>query len=81
MMFDFLSALERTESMLTTEQVQAMLQVPTRTIARWIATKEIPSVQIGKKRRFDPKTLYYWYTRKHPEALKARQALSLSPCP
>jgi excisionase family DNA binding protein len=81
MMFDFLSALEQAESMLTTEQVQAMLQVPTRTMARWIATEEIPSVQIGKKRRFDPRTPYYWYVRKNPMALKARQAVPLSPCP
>jgi excisionase family DNA binding protein len=73
-MFDFLGALEKTTSMLTTDEVQAMLKVSKRTMARWISSREIPSVLIGRQRRFDPKTLYWWYCRKHPEAAKARQA-------
>jgi excisionase family DNA binding protein len=73
-MFDFLSALEQSTSLLTADQVQAMLKVSKRTMARYIASREIPSVLIGTQRRFDPKVLYWWYTKRYPEVLKARQA-------
>jgi excisionase family DNA binding protein len=73
-MFDFISALEQSTSMLTVGQVAEMLHVSNKTIQRLISKREIPSILVGGQRRFDPKTLYWWYTQKSPASLKARQA-------
>jgi excisionase family DNA binding protein len=72
-MFDFLASLENTNSMLTVVQVAEMLHVSQQTIRRMIAKRDIPSILVGGQRRFDPKTLYWWYVKKQPQALKARQ--------
>ena len=72
-MFDFLAALERSTSMLTVHQVAEMLHVSDKTIQRLISKRDIPSVLVGGQRRFDPKVLSWWYLKKSPQALKARQ--------
>jgi len=75
-MFDFLSAIEKCESMLSIQQVSELLGLSERTIHRMVQMREIPSVLISGRRLFDPKVLYWWYTKKYPEALKARIGLS-----
>ena len=72
-MFDFLGALEQTTSMLSPAQVRDMLGVSESTLRRLVTKREIPSILIGGQRRFDPKVLSWWYLKKQPDALKARQ--------
>ena len=74
-MFDFLAALEKATSMLTIVQVAEMLHVSDKTIRRMITKRDIPSILVGGQRRFDPKVLYWWYLKRQPQALKARQEL------
>jgi excisionase family DNA binding protein len=72
--FDFLSALEHSTSMLFIKQVADMLGVSDKTIRRMIDKRDIPSVLVGGQRKFDPATLRWWYIRRSPEAQKARLA-------
>lgn len=62
--------------MLSTKDVAEMLKVSDKTIKRLITRREIPSFLVGNQRRFDPKILYWWYLKKQPDALKARQAVA-----
>jgi len=78
-MFDFIATLNESKSMLSVKDLTRMLGLSERTIRRMIATRQIPSVLISGTRLFDPTVLYWWYTRKHPEALKARVAISSQP--
>lgn len=73
-MFDFISALEQSTAMLTVDQVAALLKISNQSVRRMVSSRQIPSFRVGGHRRFDPKVLYWWYVKKHPDALRARQA-------
>ena len=75
-MFDFLAALDESDSMLSVRQVAKMLGFHPNTVHKMVSKREIPSVLISGSRLFDPMVLYWWYAKKHPEAMKARISLS-----
>jgi excisionase family DNA binding protein len=48
----------------TLEDLQAFTKIPMRTLKFYIATKEIPSIKIGRHRRFDPDEIKRWLKKK-----------------
>lgn len=51
---------EQLEKLLTTEEVAELLQIPVRTIKLYVATNDIPSIKIGRHRRFLPDEVLKW---------------------
>jgi hypothetical protein len=52
------------ESLWTIEDLQAFTRIPLRTLKLYIATDELPSIKIGKHRRFDPYKIRKWLESK-----------------
>jgi excisionase family DNA binding protein len=69
-MFDFISALEQTNGLLSVGDLAKMSKVSEKTIRRMVASGELPSVLWGGQRRFDPAVIQRWYIKRSPEARK-----------
>jgi excisionase family DNA binding protein len=73
-MFNILLALEAARGLLTVREVAALLGRSTFSIYRMAEKRQIPSLQIGGSRLFDPSVLPLWLSKKEPTlALAARR--------
>ena len=69
--YDVLAELESHRSVLTVNEVAALLRVSKFTVYRMAEKNQIPSMLIGGSRRFNPKSLGYWLRKKDPTLAKA----------
>jgi len=69
--YSILEALDQATSALTILEVATLFQVSDKTIRRMVTRREIPSILIGGHRRFDPRTLRWWVTKRSPEMARA----------
>lgn len=63
------AALRIDEGIWDTEQVALYLKVPVKTIQRWVLNDEIPSIKIGRHRRFIKEEIDKWLKRRQSKVL------------
>lgn len=52
------------DKLLTTKEISEFLQIPMSTIKLYVACDEIPSIKIGRHRRFDINEVKKWLKKK-----------------
>jgi predicted DNA-binding transcriptional regulator AlpA len=69
-MFDLLERLRLCTEPLTRKELAKLLKLSTKTIKRWM-DDGLPSFPAGKRRKFDPRTVRWWYIRYNPQMARA----------